>query len=97
MAGAPFGNKNAANAKLWQAAIHRALARRSKVAGREALDDLAERFLALCDESDLGAFKELGDRIDGKPAQTLGVGQDPNADPMQITRIERAIVGNSQD
>lgn len=82
MAAAP-GNQYAAKSKLWQAAIHRALEKRSKVAGREALDDLAEKLLALADENDLGALKELGDRIDGKSAQMVGIGQDPNAGPVR--------------
>ena len=34
----------------------------------EALDELAEHLLTLCDERDLGALKELGDRLDGRPS-----------------------------
>jgi len=83
MAGAPIGNKNAAVGKQWQAAINRALAARSRVAGREALDDLAEKLLSLAEQGELGALKELGDRIDGKAAQMIGVGQDPNAGPVR--------------
>lgn len=96
--GAPVGNQNAAKPLLWRAAIARALEKRSKVLGREALDDLAEKLLELADERDLGALKELGDRMDGKPSQTIGVGQDPNADPLQVQRVERVIVrGNAAD
>lgn len=96
--GAPIGNQNAAKPLLWRAAIARALERRSKVAGREALDEIADKLLDLAEQSDLGALKELGDRLDGKPSQMIGVGQDPNADPMQVTRIERTIVrGNAAD
>jgi hypothetical protein len=95
--GAPLGNQNAVRAKRWQDAINRALDKRSRVAGIEALDELAEKLLVLADEGDLGALKELGDRIEGKPAQTLGIGQDPDLEPM-ITRVERVIVrGNAAD
>ena len=76
MAGAPVGNTNAARAKVWSAAIERALAARSKLAQREALDDLAERLLAKCDEGDMTALKELGDRIEGKVPQGIIGGTD---------------------
>ena len=96
--GAPLGNQNPAKPLLWRAAINRALEKRSKLAGREALDDLAEKLLALAEQSDLGALKELGDRIDGKASQMVGIGQDPNAEPLQVTAIERRIVrGNAAD
>lgn len=72
---APQGNQNAAKAKVWSAAIQRALDKRG-VSRVEALDALAEKLLARCEEGDLGALKELGDRLDGKPAQSLTVAGD---------------------
>lgn len=66
---APVGNQNAAKAKVWTAAIERALDKRGGRA--EALDALAEKLLGQCDKADMGAIKELGDRLEGKPAQTL--------------------------
>lgn len=67
------GNQNAANGKRWQAAILRALEARSRIAQKEALDLLAEKLLSKCDEADLQALKELGDRVDGKPSQEMDV------------------------
>jgi hypothetical protein len=81
MAGAPKGNQNAAKAKVWSAAINRALERRVSERG-PAIDDLADKLLSLCDQGDLAALKELGDRLDGKPAQAI-VG-DADADPIQV-------------
>lgn len=69
--GAPVGNQNAAKAKMWSAAIHRALEKRAGGDKIKALDDLAEKLLLACDEADLAALKELGDRLDGKAAQTI--------------------------
>lgn len=69
--GAPVGNQNGAKAKVWAAAIERALAERSRLARKEALDDLAEKLLAKCDEGDMSALKELGDRLDGRPKQAI--------------------------
>lgn len=73
--GAPLGNKNAAKARQWAAAIERALEKRGAGDKKKALDDLAEKLLSKCDEADLAALKEFGDRIDGKPRQELDVDQ----------------------
>jgi hypothetical protein len=82
--GAPIGNKNASKAKIWHAAIMRALERRdqSRTDGIKELDALADKLLALVANGDLPALKELGDRLDGKPAQVI-VG-DADADPIQV-------------
>jgi len=72
--GAPKGNKNAANAKLWNAAIHRALDQKTRLEGKEALDTLAMELIKKCEEGDLSALKEFGDRIEGKSAQSINVG-----------------------
>lgn len=74
---APLGNQNGVKAKRWSQAIDRALEARSKRDGIVALDALAEKLLKLADEGDLGALKELGDRIEGKASQQiLGGGED---------------------
>lgn len=87
---APIGNRNAAKAKLWQAAIERALEKRGGGDKIKALNELAEKLLLNCDQGDLAALKELGDRLDGKPAQAI-VGEEES--PLQIIhRIERVIV-----
>lgn len=87
---APLGNQYAVKAKRWSQAIDRALEKRSRAAGIEALDELAEKLLAACDEGDLQALKELGDRIEGKPSQSLDVGSDP--DRPLVQKIVREIV-----
>jgi len=90
MAGAPIGNQNAAKAKQWRAAIERALDARGAGDRLAALETLAEKLLISCESGDLGALKELGDRIDGKPAQVI-LGDEENPIHL-ISRIERAIV-----
>lgn len=67
---APIGNTNATKGRRWAQAIERALEKRSRAAQIEALDDLAEKLLANCDQGDMTALKELGDRLDGKPHQS---------------------------
>lgn len=77
--GAPLGNTNGARGYRWREAINRALDKRSRAAQAEAIDELAEKLLSLCDEGDLGALRELGDRLDGKPKQMVDVGtSDPD-------------------
>lgn len=71
---APPGNRNAAKAKLWSEAIKRAVTRRANQSGRgfiEELDALAEEFLQAVQAGDIVAWKELGDRLEGKPAQQV--------------------------
>lgn len=56
---------------MWHSAIVRALAKRAKGDQVKALDDLAEKFITAVEGGDIQAFKELGDRLDGKPAQSI--------------------------
>lgn len=88
--GAPVGNQNAAKAKLWAAAINRALEKRGGGDKVKALDELAEKLLANCDGGDLAALKELGDRLDGKPAQAVALSGDEDS-PL-VHKIVREIV-----
>jgi hypothetical protein len=78
--GAPLGNQNAAKAHKWAAAIERALARKATGAPPpedvsdfiRGLDKAADEFVSqLFDKKDLGYFKEMGDRMDGKPTQAI--------------------------
>lgn len=67
---APVGNRNAAKAKVWTAAIERALERRKgSTPGVLAIDELADQLLAQCAEGNLMALQELGNRLEGKVAQ----------------------------
>lgn len=72
-----MGNRNAARAKIWSAAIERALARRSSVDGRIMLDALAEKLIALAEAGDLAALREIGDRLEGKPKQMIETSSSP--------------------
>jgi hypothetical protein len=73
----------------WSDAIKRALARRADGDGRD-LNALADVLVDKALEGDLPALKELGDRLDGKPAQALDVGGQ--ADNPVITEVVRRIV-----
>ena len=77
--GAPVGNQNAAKAKVWQAAIMRALDGPSGSERVERLNALAQALIDKAAEGDMGALKELGDRLDGKPAQAITADPDGEA------------------
>lgn len=88
---APSGNQNAAKAKIWSAAIKRALESRKPLDERKkVIDELAEKLIESCYDRDLAALKELGDRLEGKVPQAI-IGDD-DYDPVRVEAIERTIV-----
>jgi len=76
--GAPIGNVNAIKGRPWGDALKRALARRE--ADGKGLNAIAEVLTEKALEGDLAAIKEIGDRLDGKPAQVIG--GDPEGVPI---------------
>ena len=90
MAGAPKGNNNSGKGRLWARAIDKAMAKRSKTDAFTEMIELAGQLLVKCGEGDLTALKELGDRLDGKPAQSIGIHGEEDKPP--VTIIERLIV-----
>jgi hypothetical protein len=85
------GNNYAGKDKRWAKAIENALRKRSRTDALEALDELAEKLLSKCDELDMSAIKELGDRLDGKPSQITQLIGDPDQ-PLAIQEVRRVIV-----
>jgi hypothetical protein len=85
--GAPVGNQNScSDNRLWANTIRRAIAQSDP----ERLRRIAEALLNKAEEGDLQAMKELGDRVDGKPAQSIAVGNEPGQE--FVTKIVREIV-----
>jgi hypothetical protein len=94
--GAPFGNHNAAKARRWHDALNRALARYTSkeppINAGEALDTLALNVVASALAGDWEAITEIGNRLDGKPAQALTLGGD-HENPLEVLqKIERVLV-----
>lgn len=87
MAGAPVGNQNAAKAKRWQDALVKALARFStddgKIQAGQALDKIAEVVVLKALAGDKDSIIEIGNRLDGKPAQALTVAGDEDGAPVR--------------
>lgn len=88
---AATGNQYATNARVWKAALERALDKRGAGNRMVALDALAEKLLSKCDEADMTALREFGDRMDGKPAAAIDLGSDPNR-PVLVQEVIRRIV-----
>jgi len=77
--------------QLWRDAIRLAISRMDK-GDQKALDRLALALIDKALEGDMQALKEVGDRLDGKPAQQItleGTGED-GAIGMVVTGVRRA-------
>ena len=80
---APVGNQFAKKAKIWEQAIKRALARRANGTIDLGLDKLADKLVDAAESGDQWALKEIGDRLDGKPAQSVQVDGDGEGGPVR--------------
>ena len=83
---APEGNDySSKNNRLWRNTLHRIAVQQP-----ERLRKIAEALYSKAEEGDLNAAKEIGDRLDGKPAQVIA-GDEEN--PLTvINKVVREIV-----
>ena len=84
--GAPKGNNNASKNKDWQGAIKRALARKGGSVG-DGLNLLAEKLVEAALEGERWAIEEIGNRVDGKPAQQQIITGDDDGGPVKTHSI----------
>lgn len=63
--GAPKGNQNAAKAKIWSDAVRKAV-----IQGNN-LNKLAQALVDKACDGDIAALREIGDRLEGKPVQSV--------------------------
>jgi hypothetical protein len=98
--GAPLGNANVERGKRWSGAIRRALNEYTddNVKQGEALLKIAEGIVREAIAGDKDAIREIGNRLDGKPAQALTLSGDSDS-PLDVnhkvefvSRIERVLV-----
>ena len=64
--GAPKGNQHAVKAKIWTEAIETAMSVRMSRGDPDPLIAVADSLIDMALEKDLGAIKEIGDRLEGK-------------------------------
>lgn len=83
MAGAPLGNQNGVKGKTWRDALHKALIRFATEDGAvkagQALEKIAEKVVLGALAGDKDCIAEIGNRLDGKPAQTIDANFDAGA------------------
>ena len=94
MAGAPKGNKNAAKKRLpWSQALKRSLTRLADKEGedspnyRKGLDRVADAVVKDAAAGNKDAWMELGNRLEGKPGQTVTLAGDPE-NPIGVLPFE---------
>jgi len=86
--GGQQGNKNGARGTDWRDAIRHALAKKGRgiegneAAYRKGLQALAQTFIEAAEDGEAWAMKELGDRTDGKAAQSIEIA-GPDGGPIQ--------------
>ena len=87
------GNNYAAKAKRWQKAIERALARASNSNIDAGLDKGADALVSAFMAGEKWAIEEVGNRLDGKSAQSLTVSGDPE-NPLQVKAMVELVRPN---
>lgn len=97
--GAPLGNDNAAKGNEFRHAVRRALARAGGTVDK-GLDKLCDQLVVAATAGEQWAMQMVADRLDGKAAQTMYVGEAPeqvtapDADALTV-RLARALVGRA--
>lgn len=88
--GAPIGNKNGTKSKAWSDALRRALEGKQNA---NKLAKLADKLVELAlEEGNMQAFREIGDRLEGKPAQMIeGSGKDGSIH-LHITTDDKSVL-----
>jgi phage shock protein A len=86
---APEGNTNRATQYRIKRTLEAVLDRRSKAEGRDALEKACEALIDKAAE-DIAAFRELADRLDGRPKQQTEL-SGPGGGPVEtVTRFKLA-------
>lgn len=87
MAGAPEGNHNAAKGREWTEAIRHALLtyESDKIERKQALKAIAMRLVEKAIEGEKDAWQEIGNRLDGKPAQIIA--GDADSPPVKFSGV----------
>lgn len=91
MAGAPKGNNNAAKAKRLSSVLQARLAERDEEA--KLMNVLIDKGL----DGDLAAIKEILDRVDGKPKQSMDIDGQLITREKILTAVEAATIAKGLD
>jgi hypothetical protein len=83
---APEGNTNRATQYRIKRTLEAVLDRRSRAEGRDALEKACEAMLEKAEDGDVTAFREIADRLDGKPKQQTEL-SGPDGQPIPVQTI----------
>lgn len=74
------GNNNASKGKPWRDAIDKALKqfKTDEIKAKTALFNIATKVVEKALDGDKDAIQEIGNRLDGRPAQSVEVAGDPD-------------------
>lgn len=92
ISGGQVGNDNAKRGRVWRDAINRALETRGLGDRKAALDALAEKLLQKCDEGDVAALREFGDRAEEKAEQAVTIANPDGETFRTLNEIREVIV-----
>jgi len=89
---APFGNQNGLKGRIWAEALRRAISRKANGDLNHGLDSLADKLVQSALDGEQWAILELGNRLDGKPAQAVSI-EDPDGQPIGLA----VVYGRTED
>lgn len=91
--GAPVNNRNAAKAKDWETAIRKAIAQHTE---KDVLRKIAQKLVDKALEGEQFAITEIGNRLDGKPAQSIDLsGSLETREAVEMTDAELQRIATS--
>lgn len=89
MAGAPTGNNNSGRGKTWRDALDKAVkqytCKKASIKRGEALFKIATGVVEQALAGNVQAIQELGNRLDGKPHQSMDIGITDNTPVEEMT------------
>lgn len=62
----------------------------------QRLERLADVLVTKGVDGDIAAIREIGDRLEGKPAQSVALGQDPALQPIGVEHSLRPMLTRDQ-
>lgn len=94
--GAPLENNNAGKGAVYRRALKRALAELADDNGQvpdyeEGLKIIAVKVVAAAAGGDVMAAEKIGDRFDGRPAQSVTIGGDKD-NPLVVEEVRRTVI-----
>ncbi len=93
--GAQPGNKNGAKGKIWSDAIRKAVMEKADGDDGEGVKKIKLMARALVEKGlsgDIAALKEVGDRLEGKPAQVIQGPADDGAFLITLTTDDSSVL-----